>query len=104
MHNEIQMYSFYDKEGFRYDTPFFALGDLQARRHFVSVARNANSTVHQFIDQFELHHLATFNVEDGSVYFPKDKNPEFPIVIIGGKEIEILKRSGTLVSPSFDSE
>lgn len=59
------MYSFWDKEAEVYDVPFFAKGDLYAKRHFFMRIEQKDSMLTQFIDQFELHRLLEFDQETG---------------------------------------
>lgn len=63
----IPMYSFYDKESHRYDTPFFAADDLQARRHFIIQQRREGTLIHNFPNDYKLCQVGVFNVLEGKV-------------------------------------
>lgn len=63
----ISCYSYYDKEGERWDTPFFAFNDLMAERNFRLRVSEEGTILHKFKDAFELYKVGEFDVEEGKI-------------------------------------
>lgn len=66
MENEIGVYAIYDKKGERYDTPFFAISDLFAKRRFYLMA-DEKGPLQMWPDDFRLEKVGTFNIIDGEL-------------------------------------
>lgn len=78
----LNLYSVWDKEGKRYDTPFLAFSDLFAKRKFIMFANDENSIFTKFKNAFELHKIGSFNVITGDLSACND------IIITGLQIIE----------------
>lgn len=73
----------YDKKSERYDTPFFSIDDVNAKRKFVMAIHDKKTLISQFKDDFELVKLGSFNVIQGQLVTDEKKS------IIEGKNIII---------------
>jgi hypothetical protein len=80
---KIGMYSVYDKESDKYDTPFFSYNDVMAKRRFMMDVNDPSSVFSQFAPQFELVKLATFDVLTG------EYDPDSRCVLLKGSQINI---------------
>lgn len=80
----IEMYSIYDKESKRYDTPFFTLDAIGAKRSFIFQCQKKDAPVGFFKDSYELHKVGSFNVETGFVNTKKE-----PEVVLKGNQVDI---------------
>jgi hypothetical protein len=78
---KIGMYSVYDKESNKYDTPFFCYNDVMAKRRFMMDINDSNSIFSQFHSDFELVKLATFDVLTGSY------DPDSRCVLLKGSQV-----------------
>lgn len=61
----IRLYSIWDKEASRFDTPFFAISDLFAKRKFMMFLEERNSIFSRFKNSFELHCIGSFSTLNG---------------------------------------
>lgn len=64
---KIGIYSIYDIENISYDTPFFCVNDLQAKRHYIKISKDESLTLFHFPNSFELRRLGTFETNDGTI-------------------------------------
>jgi hypothetical protein len=64
---KIALYTIFDKKSMRYDTPFFAHGDIHAKRHFIMLIRDNTTMVSQFRTDFELYRVGFFEVVNGDL-------------------------------------
>jgi len=71
MSETIGIYAVYDIKGDRYDTPFFALDDLNAERKFVFNFDNNDTIFSKFKNDFKLMSIGSFNVIDGQIITEK---------------------------------
>lgn len=78
----LNCYAYYDMKAQRYDTPFFAISDIHAERHFITAIKNGNSMLADFKNDMQLYRLAEFDVVDGSL-----KINEYNVLICGGVDI-----------------
>lgn len=62
---EIICYSVWDKKAKLFDTPFFAMSDLFARRHLIILVKNKNAMIELFLEDFDLFRIGSFNTDDG---------------------------------------
>lgn len=62
----LPMYCIHDTETGVYDTPFFALDDIHAKRHFIMVGKK-EGMVATFTEKFQLLRLAEFEKMTGSM-------------------------------------
>ena len=60
--NYVGMYTFYDRKAKRYQTPFFAISDLFAKRHY-SQLRETEGLIKSFPKDFDLIRIGYFNNE-----------------------------------------
>lgn len=81
MQTEIAVYAIYDKKGKMYDTPFFAVSDLFAKRRYYIMAEEEKSVLKMWPEDFALYRLAGFDTESGKINDDKE-------LIIDGKMIE----------------
>lgn len=76
-------YSIYDKKGEVWDIPFFARGDLFAKRKFkIDCTDISLPFISKFKDDFELYRVGFFNSTTGVV-----KSIKEPVIIIKGTEV-----------------
>lgn len=80
---KIKGYSFFDKEGERWDTPFFALTDLMAERNFRLKIAEKGTILNMFKDKFELYCICEFDVLTGKIVGKEKLRP-----IITGLQIQ----------------
>lgn len=66
--DEINIYTVKDVKGGLFDTPFFAATDLMAKRKFMLLAKQDETILSNFVDDFELHKIATFNYVTGECF------------------------------------
>ena len=59
------VYAVYDKKANKYDIPFFAASDLFARRRFLLMANDQGTILNQFLKDFDLHLVGSFDVHSG---------------------------------------
>lgn len=80
---KISVYAIYDKKANRYDTPFFAFNDLFAKRRFHMMATNntENNVLKEFLKDFDLCQVGTFDVLTGEI------NPQ-QVTILEGIQIQ----------------
>lgn len=78
----LGMYTYYDKQSDRYDTPFFAHNDVMAKRKFQMDIANPTSLLHQFKDEFELVKINEFDVLSGALTHDFNQT-----VLMTGKQI-----------------
>lgn len=62
----IHMYSAYDLDSGRYDTPFFTLDEVRAKRHFLMQMMDDKTMMNKFKDRFNLLRIGYFILNDGS--------------------------------------
>lgn len=65
--NIVFLYSFYDRQSESFDTPFFAISDLMAKRHYEIVTRDENSILGAFSHEFDLCRVGLFNKRTGEI-------------------------------------
>ena len=58
-------YAIYDKVAERYNLVMEQPSDVQAMRTLAMEARNPNSFIKNFIDDYDLYKIATYNEENG---------------------------------------
>lgn len=63
----IGIFTIYDEKAKRYDTPFFAVGDIQAERRFIQLCNTQNTLLFTFKNDFKLYSLGSYNVESGEI-------------------------------------
>lgn len=63
--NEIIAYAYFDKKSQKYDTPFYCMSDIFARRQFIMAINNNGSMLSTFKDDFQLYCVGKFNLETG---------------------------------------
>ena len=63
----LEMYAIYDKKGERFDTPFFTLDEVNAKRKFKIDFMRSGTLINTFPEDFELVRIASFNVEKGEL-------------------------------------
>lgn len=76
------MYAFFDKESEMYDTPFFTLDELNAKRHFQLVTQKPGTMLNTFITSFELYYLGEFDKGKGIM-----KLEERPALVMTGNQL-----------------
>jgi hypothetical protein len=79
---ELGIYSIFDEKGERFDTPFCALSDLNAERHFQMMIQKNGSLVSTFKNDFSLHKVGSFDVISGEITRLEEH-------IIDGKSIQV---------------
>lgn len=67
MQYELKVYAIYDKKGKRFDTPFFAISDVMAKRRFLLMQDEEKSPLAKWPEDFQLYELAGFDVETGKI-------------------------------------
>lgn len=80
---KLHVYSIYDLKTEAFGTPFFSVNDAVARRSFMQLRADPNSTVFGFPEDFKLFHLGEFTDEDGALV------PQSPIRLVA--ELETSK-------------
>lgn len=78
----ISLYSMYDKKSERFDTPFFSIDDVNAKRKFVMAIHDNKTLISQFKNDFQLHKLGTFNVLTGKLNDLQDE-----VIVLEGNQI-----------------
>lgn len=63
---QIGIYAIYDKKGKRYDTPFFAVNDLFARRRFYLMA-DEKGPLKTWPEDFRLEKVGIFDIIEGEL-------------------------------------
>ena len=91
------MYALFDQEGSRFDTPFYALNDIFAKRRFAMMVQQEDSPLHHFKNVFQLYCLGDFNVLTGEIQLDKYK------VIEGLQITEYYKNQNKEVTINEDS-
>ena len=61
----LNIYAIYDIKSEQYDTPFFAVSDLYAKRRFLIMSDEEKSPLYKWPEDFELHKVATFGLNMG---------------------------------------
>lgn len=81
--SELYIYTYWDIKSKTYDVPWFAKDDVNAKRKFQLdiAAREGQTVLGMFHDNFELYHIGKFNVQTGILIQTK------PELIASGKEI-----------------
>lgn len=62
MSEKIGIYTIYDEKSERYDTPFFALNDIHAKRRFIQLCQKDDTMLKTFKQDFKLFEIGTFDV------------------------------------------
>lgn len=81
-HNELGIYAIHDKKSQKYDTPYFAISDLFAKRRFLIMMDEEKSPLNKWNEDFELHKLGEVNMDDGTVIHEPG-----PKIILEGKSV-----------------
>ncbi len=63
----LGLYSVFDEKGGRYDTPFVAINDVNAVRHFQLMIKNNGTMVSTFKNDFTVQKVGVFNVLTGEI-------------------------------------
>ena len=82
----VCMYVYYDKKVKAYDVPFFAQNDVNAKRKFITDAKNPNIIIGQFTEEFELFYVGDFDPQTG-IFWGGGELPDMK-VILTGKEVK----------------
>lgn len=77
----LGIYAIRDKKSERFDTPFFAVSDLFAKRRYLLMVDEEGSVLAKWTDEFELHKLGTISVLSGEIEIEKK-------VVMFGNEIK----------------
>lgn len=77
---ELGVYAIYDTKSEKYDTPFFAVSDLFAKRRYMIMAEEEKSPLRIWAKDFELHKLGNSNMDSGDLVTGKK-------IILEGKSI-----------------
>jgi len=80
---KLQMFSIYDSKGERFDTPFFSLSDLNAKRHFHMMTEQNNSMINTFTNDFDLYNIGEFDVITSEITSKK------PHLLYTGKQLQL---------------
>lgn len=71
MNNQDQVllgiYAIYDLKSEQYDTPFFSVSDIYAKRRFLLMSDEEKSALNKWPEDFELHKVASFGTSSGNV-------------------------------------
>lgn len=67
MQSELAVYAIYDNKGERFDTPFFAISDLFAKRRYTLMMEEKGSPLGRWPDEFALYKLSDFDIETGKM-------------------------------------
>ncbi len=78
---KLGLYSVFDEKGGRYDTPFVAISDVNAVRHFQLMIRNNGTMVSTFKNDFTVQKVGVFNVLTGKLESEQR-------ILFAGKSIE----------------
>lgn len=68
----IQMYAIYDLKAECYLRPFFCENAAEARRAWIHVCGSPDDVVARFAEDFELHEVASFELETGVIVAAND--------------------------------
>lgn len=77
----LGIYSFWDNEAKRFDTPFFCQNDLFAKRHYTMVTSKDGTMIHTFQKSFDVYRLGWFDLLTGETH--EDK-----LLLIDGAKIK----------------
>ncbi len=64
---ELGIYAIWDKKSQRYDTPFFAMNDIFAKRRFILMSDEKGSPITRWQGDFELHKVSRWNMYSGEI-------------------------------------
>jgi len=64
---KLGIYAIYDKKAERYDTPYFAISDLFAKRRYALMADEPKSVLTKWKDDFQLMRLGTVSTITGEI-------------------------------------
>jgi len=81
----IRMYTVEDLKGERFDTPFFTIHELNAKRKFMMDIKKPGTLLNSYPKDFQLIHIADFDYLDGVMKAVKRK------IVLEGKSIELDK-------------
>ena len=83
----IGVYAYYDKKSEKFDIPFFAKDDVNAKRkfHLDVTANGGQSVIGQFKKEFILYKLCTYDIKEGFFHI---LDGDDQIIIAEGKEID----------------
>lgn len=70
---ELQICAVYDKKAELYDTPFMVRSLADAVRGFQQAAKNEQSNIYNYPEDFKLVHLGTFNNQTGEIKTTKEQ-------------------------------
>lgn len=63
--NYVGIYTYYDTEADRYDTPFYCQTDLMARRNHEIILKRNESMIAMMPEKFQLHRIGFFDHKEG---------------------------------------
>ncbi len=65
--DELKIYAIWDRKSRKYDTPFFAISDIFAKRRYLIMADEKRSPLAMWPEDFELHRVGKFNMDQGDM-------------------------------------
>lgn len=63
----LNAYSVFDEKAFAFLPPWFCMTDAVALRHFTQAARDGNTDIGRFPEDYKLFRLGTFNDTSGTI-------------------------------------
>lgn len=79
--NIVGVFAFYDIKAKLYDLPFYAQSELFAVRRYKILAKDSGTMLCEFMEDYDLYQVATYNKEFGTFEFQKR-------LILRGKEFK----------------
>ena len=64
--DDLKVYAIFDKKSQMYDTPFFAISDLFAKRRYLLMSEE-NGPLKKWPEDFQLHRLGAFSQNNGEL-------------------------------------
>lgn len=79
----LGIFAIFDLKSKRYDTPFFGVSDLMAKRRYMIIMQDDKSPLRAFKEDFELHRVGIFDVTNGEVSETGES-----LIILKGEEVK----------------
>mgnify|MGYP000405387521 CR=1 FL=1 len=79
----LGIFAIFDLKSKRYDTPFFGVSDLMAKRRYMIIMEDEQSPLRKWKEDFELHRVGIFDVTNGNMLETGD-----PLLILKGEEVK----------------
>lgn len=86
---KLEMFGIYDRKAKRYDTPFFTLNEIHAKRRFIMMLRNNETVFANFYEDFSLVRLGLMNIVSGRL---EARDNDLEIIMTGAEAHHLAEK------------